>query len=458
MRLVRAFLAAALVALAARGGGGRPRAGAPAGVHLSLGARDDEMIVTWATFAPLASPTVRFGPLEDGAEDDAAARARARRDARAGRDDARVQRRRRGPPDAPDPRRDADEPPPGREVRVARRRRRRSRRGRRRPLLGRRVGGADPASSWSAPFAFTAKRTPEQIARSGDPLTFLAVCDIGHEESASLLKLLASEVRGAGKCPDADAPRPPDFLAHCGDFAYDLDDDDGAVGDAFMRDIEPIAAYVPYMTTAGNHEAAYNFSHYAARFEMPGATARATENQYYSFDYGPAHFVAWNTEAFFFPEYFDEAYMARMYAWLEEDAAAREREPRERAVDRRVLAQAERDAWRRWTRRNRTRRTTNARRRSGRSEALDPRPPPLSPRGGRCWRATRTTPEGGGRLDPVARARDAPRRILEEADEAAPMRVGARGDAPRRALAVRRRARPGVRAEDRRDLRRFETG
>ena len=73
MRLVRAFLAAALVALAPAGAAG-VHARAPAGVHLSLGARDDEMIVTWATFAPLASPTVRFGPLEDGAEDDAAAR------------------------------------------------------------------------------------------------------------------------------------------------------------------------------------------------------------------------------------------------------------------------------------------------------------------------------------------------------------------------------------------------
>jgi hypothetical protein len=59
MRLVRAFLAAALVAWAPAGAAG-VHARAPAGVHLSLGARDDEMIVTWATFAPLASPTVRL--------------------------------------------------------------------------------------------------------------------------------------------------------------------------------------------------------------------------------------------------------------------------------------------------------------------------------------------------------------------------------------------------------------
>ena len=30
----------------------------------------------------------------------------------------------------------------------------------------------------------------------------------------------------------------------------------GRVGDEFMRQIEPIAAYVPYMTCPGNHEKA----------------------------------------------------------------------------------------------------------------------------------------------------------------------------------------------------------
>jgi hypothetical protein len=29
---------------------------------------------------------------------------------------------------------------------------------------------------------------------------------------------------------------------------------EGCVGDEFMRQIEPIAAYLPYMTCPGNHE------------------------------------------------------------------------------------------------------------------------------------------------------------------------------------------------------------
>lgn len=45
-----------------------------------------------------------------------------------------------------------------------------------------------------------------------------------------------------------------DAILHVGDFAYDMDSEDAAVGDQFMRQIEPIAAYVPYMVCAGNHE------------------------------------------------------------------------------------------------------------------------------------------------------------------------------------------------------------
>lgn len=70
-----------------------------------------------------------------------------------------------------------------------------------------------------------------------------------------------------------------DAILHVGDFAYNLDtvilvffslrllsflniyeiktlnlQDNARVGDAFMNQIQSIAAYVPYMTCAGNHE------------------------------------------------------------------------------------------------------------------------------------------------------------------------------------------------------------
>jgi hypothetical protein len=36
-----------------------------------------------------------------------------------------------------------------------------------------------------------------------------------------------------------------------------------------MRQIEPVAAYIPYMVSPGNHESAGNFSHFTHRFTMP---------------------------------------------------------------------------------------------------------------------------------------------------------------------------------------------
>lgn len=62
-----------------------------------------------------------------------------------------------------------------------------------------------------------------------------------------------------------------------GDIAYSMHSHDGYLGDQFFRQIEPIAAYVPYMVVAGNHEEKYNFSHYVNRFRMPGYI----DNQYY---------------------------------------------------------------------------------------------------------------------------------------------------------------------------------
>ncbi|XP_014257303.1 acid phosphatase type 7-like isoform X2 [Cimex lectularius] len=105
-----------------------------------------------------------------------------------------------------------------------------------------------------------------------------------------------------------------DALLHVGDFAYDMKFDDGQVGDEFMKQIEPIAAYLPYMVAPGNHEESYNFSHYRERFSMPGPN----ENLFYSFDLGPAHFISLNTEAYYFI-YYGIKIPIKQYLWLLED-------------------------------------------------------------------------------------------------------------------------------------------
>ncbi|VDL77482.1 unnamed protein product [Nippostrongylus brasiliensis] len=101
-----------------------------------------------------------------------------------------------------------------------------------------------------------------------------------------------------------------------GDFAYNMDTDDGRVGDEFFRQLEPIAAYVPYMTAVGNHESGSNFSHYANRFTMPNTD----DNLFYSFDLGHAHFVIFSTEFYFSTEY-GWNQIQNQWNWLLQDLA-----------------------------------------------------------------------------------------------------------------------------------------
>ena len=46
-----------------------------------------------------------------------------------------------------------------------------------------------------------------------------------------------------------------DFVLHLGGFAYNLEDSNGQVGDAFFRQIEPMASYKPYQVLVGKPEA-----------------------------------------------------------------------------------------------------------------------------------------------------------------------------------------------------------
>ena len=83
------------------------------------------------------------------------------------------------------------------------------------------------------------------------------------------------------------------------------------VMDQFFNMIEPLAAHVPYMVAPGNHDASChavwntgcddrlrNFSAYRNRWRMPWRESgtNTSQNMWYSFDYGPVHFVVISTE------------------------------------------------------------------------------------------------------------------------------------------------------------------
>lgn len=152
---------------------------------------------------------------------------------------------------------------------------------------------------WSEMFNFVAMRTDSKFAPK-----FAVFGDMGNLNAQSLPRLQQETQRGHF-----------DAILHVGDFAYDMNSRNAKVGDEFMRQIQSIAAYVPYMTCPGNHEEAYNFSNYKARFTMPSA---GLDNMVYSFNIGSAHIIAIATEFYYFLEY-GFKHVVKQYEWLEND-------------------------------------------------------------------------------------------------------------------------------------------
>lgn len=155
-------------------------------------------------------------------------------------------------------------------------------------------------NGWSPEFWFI---TPKQ-GEDWSP-RFAIYGDMGNENAQSLARLQEETQRGHF-----------DAILHVGDFAYDMNTDNGKVGDAFMNQIQSVAGYVPYMVCPGNHEEKYNFSNYRARFTMPNF--KASENLWYSFNLGPVHFISISTEVYYFMNYGIKT-LVKQYDWLEKD-------------------------------------------------------------------------------------------------------------------------------------------
>ncbi|XP_054727487.1 acid phosphatase type 7 isoform X3 [Anastrepha obliqua] len=154
---------------------------------------------------------------------------------------------------------------------------------------------------WSPRFEFRTVPTGDDWSP-----TVALYGDMGNENAQSLARLQQDTQSGMY-----------DAIIHVGDFAYDMNTDDARVGDEFMRQVETIAAYVPYMVVPGNHEEKYNFSNYRARFSMPSGT----ENLFYSFDLGPVHFIGISTEMYYFLNY-GLKMLVFQYEWLVRDLEA----------------------------------------------------------------------------------------------------------------------------------------
>uniref|UniRef100_A0A4W6EVF7 Purple acid phosphatase n=1 Tax=Lates calcarifer TaxID=8187 RepID=A0A4W6EVF7_LATCA len=163
---------------------------------------------------------------------------------------------------------------------------------------------------WSDVFSFTALNNNTSFSPR-----FALYGDLGNENPQSLARLQKETQLGMY-----------DVILHIGDFAYDMHEDNARIGDEFMRQIQSIAAYVPYMTCPGNHESTYNFSNYRNRFSMPGQT----ESLWYSWNLGSAHIISLSTEVYFYLE-FGQELLFKQYNWLKKDLEEANK-PENRAV------------------------------------------------------------------------------------------------------------------------------
>ncbi|XP_042902962.1 acid phosphatase type 7 [Parasteatoda tepidariorum] len=154
---------------------------------------------------------------------------------------------------------------------------------------------------WSTMYEFTALKNGTDWSP-----TLVVYGDLGSKNARSLPQVQEEVQRGLY-----------DAVLHVGDIAYNLDSNNARVGDEFMRQIEPIAARIPYQVCVGNHEKAYNFSNYVNRFNMMNQDGEIN-NHFYSFDIGPAHIIAFSTEFYYYTKY-GSAQIANQYNWLENE-------------------------------------------------------------------------------------------------------------------------------------------
>ncbi|KAI8984776.1 Metallo-dependent phosphatase-like protein [Mycotypha africana] len=154
---------------------------------------------------------------------------------------------------------------------------------------------------WSKIYEF---HTPTESR--DDAFSFLATGDIGACNAVA-----ASHLIDFGKTHQYD------FITIAGDQAYNMDDFNGTKGDEYLNFMQEIFARVPYLGSTGNHEAAYNFSHYKNRFNsVPYAESKSENALMYSINYKSLHLISFSTEIFFTGSVEEQQ---TAYHWLEND-------------------------------------------------------------------------------------------------------------------------------------------
>lgn len=103
---------------------------------------------------------------------------------------------------------------------------------------------------------------------------------------------------------------PVHFVLHAGDLAYTVENSHHI--DLYHRRIEPLTSIAPYMVAVGNHEKFFDFTNYLYRYHMPHTLSGASDNLWYSWDWGLVHFVVYSSEH-------DLTKKSAQYQWMLQD-------------------------------------------------------------------------------------------------------------------------------------------
>jgi len=179
----------------------------------------------------------------------------------------------------------------------------------------------DGSTNWSEELTFTTAPDASTLEKTL-PHRFLVFGDLASSASlpdrTSTIMPWASQEAMSGHF---------DMILHVGDFAYNLNDDNGGRGRLFMNEIANMSSIVPYMVDAGNHESGYAFAHYTEYFRSQPSNEAivnvstdngvAPNNWFFSWNYGLVHFVTLDSEIYYHDEYSDV--LASQYEWLKAD-------------------------------------------------------------------------------------------------------------------------------------------
>ncbi|MDR1603693.1 MAG: metallophosphoesterase [Gracilibacteraceae bacterium] len=165
-------------------------------------------------------------------------------------------------------------------------------------------------TGWSAPVSFTtAPALP-------DSFSFLFLGDIN--------PAAVSEYDDWGLLLAEAAERSPDlaFALLGGDMVESGRPEEW---DGFLTNAAPVFSRLPLLSVNGNHESNYIGGkplEYLNIFALPRNGPPGFEEEFYSFDYGPAHIIVLNSHVYSGEQNLSEAELTALSEWIRQDLAA----------------------------------------------------------------------------------------------------------------------------------------